>query len=87
MDHEWLMEMMQVHRFPEWMVGVMHTMDDSSIFIPRESNLVLVHPFSHAWMVEHFFGFHCSPISSIVDLVDFSTVFNLLSEAAKIAGL
>ena len=35
-------------------------------------------------MVEHFFGFHCSPISSIADLVDFSTVFNLLSEAAKI---
>lgn len=28
-DHEWLMEMMQVHRFPEWMVGVMHNLSKS----------------------------------------------------------
>ena len=27
--HEWLMEMMQVHRFPEWMVGVMHNLSKS----------------------------------------------------------
>ena len=49
--------------------------------IPRESGTCT--PFL-TWMVEHFFGFHCSPISSIADLVDFSIVFNLLSEAAKI---
>ena len=28
-DHEWLIEMMQVHRFPEWMVGVMHNLSTS----------------------------------------------------------
>ena len=25
-EYEWPMEMMQVHRFPEWMVGVMHNL-------------------------------------------------------------
>ena len=28
-EYEWPMEMMQVHRFPEWMVGVMHNLSKS----------------------------------------------------------
>ena len=56
-------------------------MDVFHHFPPKESCTCTIFL---TWMVEHFFGFHCSPISSIADLVDFSTVFNLLSEAAKI---
>ena len=28
-NHEWLMEMMQVHRYPEWMVGIMNNLSTS----------------------------------------------------------